>query len=162
MLVSGHSISWQKVLHVLRNSLKWENFFYAPSGITIKVRAVKQSSTMICYFLLLETLRQRVMLRIISRFSMFLKMVRRKRNFDIYYISRNYAFSSTRSVRVKILTTGQFRETFTLIKYQWISFTPKSSIRCILLATTHVFCARDLQFKKVLVWLKALDVFKNT
>ena len=116
---------------------------------------------MICYLIFLETLRQRIMLRIMLRFCTFLKMTRRKRNFDIYYIRGNDAFSCTIPIRMKRLTTGQFSRTFTLINFQGIDFTLKSSLRCFLLATTHVFYTRVLQFKNAFSLSKNCGCFQK-
>ena len=95
------------------------------SGTTIKIRSMQLSSITIYYLIFLETLSQGIVLRIVSKFYMFLEMARRGRNIDISCITWNYTFSGTISIRMKIPKSGQFNRWLGLYNLQAIHFALK-------------------------------------
>ena len=55
-----------------------------PSGITMKVSAIKESRTATCYLIFPENLHQRIMLRIMSRFACYQKWLEEEEILMLY------------------------------------------------------------------------------
>ena len=101
--VDTGAFSWlkkKKTLQILRNTWNWTNFLYDTitqhseiNGTSIKITTIKLTKINIFNLTYLETLSQSIMLRIISKFYMFLEVVRRGRNIEIYCITWDCAFN---------------------------------------------------------------------
>ena len=67
---------------------------------------MEQSSIIILYLNFFKTFRQKIMLRIMSKFYIILEILRNRRNFDIYCITGYCVFSGTILMTIKGLKIG--------------------------------------------------------
>ena len=70
---------------------------------------------------------------------MFLKMIKKRKIFNIYYISWSCAFNDSILTRIKEPRTGQFNREFGLNNMQEINFNKKNSPQCFCIVATDNF-----------------------